>query len=65
MENTPPPPPKNFFFFILGIFCLDLGKNILFGIGNGAEIRPHNQVIESPRITKKEDSDQTTSSEGV
>ena len=46
---------KNFFFFFfffvvvkLGIFCLELGKNILFGIGNGAEFRPQNRVIESP-----------------
>ena len=38
-----------FFFFVkLGIFCLELGKNILFGIGNGAEFRPQNRVIESP-----------------
>ena len=32
MEN------KKNFFVKLGIFCLELGKNILFGIGNGAEI---------------------------
>ena len=37
---------KNFFFVKLGIFCLELGKNILFG--NGAEFRPQNRVIESP-----------------
>ena len=54
MENPPPPPPppkkkkKNFFFGQIGIFCLELGKNILFGIGNGAEFWPQNRVIESP-----------------
>ena len=33
----------------LGIFCLELGKKtILFGIGNGAEFRPQNRVMESP-----------------
>ena len=39
-----------FFFFVkLGISCLELGKkHILFGIGNGAEFRPQNRVIESP-----------------
>ena len=31
----------------IGNFCLELGKNILFGIRNGAEFRPQNQVIES------------------
>ena len=36
------------FFCQIGIFLLELGKNILFGIGNGAEFRPQNQVIESP-----------------
>ena len=44
---------KKFFFFFfvkLGIFCLELGKNILFGIGNGAEFRPQNRVIESPDL---------------
>ena len=25
-----------------------IGENILFGIGNGAEFRPQNRVIESP-----------------
>ena len=25
-----------------------MGKNILFGIGNGAEFRPQNRVIENP-----------------
>ena len=35
-------------FVKLGIFCLELGKNILLGIGNKAEFRPQNQVIESP-----------------
>ena len=43
---------KNLFLFLsnFGIFCLELGKNILFGIGNGAEFRPQNRVIESPEI---------------
>ena len=27
---------------------LNWEKNILFGIGNGAEFRPQNRVIESP-----------------
>ena len=46
---------KNFFFFFfvkLGIFCLELGKKILFGIGNGAEFRPQNRVIESPVLSR-------------
>ena len=49
MENQKKKKKKNFFFFVkLGSFCLELGKNILFGIGNGAEFRPQNLVIESP-----------------
>ena len=32
------------FFCQIGNFIVELGNNILFGIGNGAE----NQVIESP-----------------
>ena len=34
---------KTHFFFVvkLGIFCLEFGKNILFGIGNGAEFWSH------------------------
>ena len=32
----------------LGFFGLELGKNILFGIGNGAEFLPQNRVIKSP-----------------
>ena len=45
MENK----KKNIFWGVkLGIFCLELGTNILFGIGNGAKFRPQNQVIESP-----------------
>ena len=53
---TPPPPPppkkkKEKQIVKLGIFCLELGKNnILFGIGNGAELRPQNRVMESPDI---------------
>ena len=31
----------------LGIFCLELGKNILFGIGNGAEFWHLIGMIES------------------
>ena len=31
-------------------FVWNLGKNILFGIGNGAEFRPQNRVIKSPVI---------------
>ena len=37
-----------FFFVKLGIFFLELGKKTLFDIGNGAEFRPQNRVIESP-----------------
>ena len=29
-------------------FCLELGKKKLFSIGNGAEFRPQNRMIESP-----------------
>ena len=32
----------------LGFFCLELGKNIVFGIGNGAKFRSQNRVLESP-----------------
>ena len=32
----------------MGFFCLELGKTTLFSIGNGAEFRPQNRVIESP-----------------
>ena len=31
---------------------MEMGKNILFGIGNGAEYRPQNRVIESPESIK-------------
>ena len=41
-------PKKKNFFVKLGIFGLELGKKILFGIGNGAEFRPQNLMIESP-----------------
>ena len=34
----------------MGIISLKLGKNILFGIGTGAEFRPQICVIESPRL---------------
>ena len=40
-----------FFFCQIGNFFLELGKNILFGIGNGAEFRAQNRVIESPEDT--------------
>ena len=47
MENKK---KKKFFFFgLIGNFWSRIGKkNILFGIGNGAEFRPQNGVIESP-----------------
>ena len=32
----------------IGIFCVEFGKNILYGIGNGAEFGPQNRMIESP-----------------
>ena len=35
-------------FVRLGIFHLELGKNIFFGFGNGAEFRPQISEIESP-----------------
>ena len=41
---------KKKFFVKLGIFWLKLGKNILFGIGNGGGFRPQNRVIESPEF---------------
>ena len=44
---------KFFFFFVvvkLGFFSWNWEKNILFGIGNGAEFRPQNRVIESPGV---------------
>ena len=40
-----------FFFFFFSnweFFAWNWEKNILFGIGNGAEFRPQNRVIESP-----------------
>ena len=45
------PKKKNCFCQIGNIF-LELGKNILFGIGKGAELWPQNQVIESPAPAK-------------
>ena len=41
---------KKFFFFFSDweFFVWNWEKNILFGIGNGAEFRPQNRVIESP-----------------
>ena len=49
MENK----TKNHLLFFLSnweFFVWKLGKNILFDMGNGAEIRPPNRVIESPVI---------------
>ena len=43
MEN-----PKKKIFCHIGNFFWNWEKNILFGIGNGAEFRPQNQVIVSP-----------------
>ena len=44
MENK-----KKFFFFWIGnFFFWNWEKKNLFGIGNGAEFRPQNRVIESP-----------------
>ena len=41
----------SFFFFVkLGIFFWNWEKNILFGIGNGAEFRLQIRVIESPGV---------------
>ena len=38
----------------IGNFLSEIGKkNILFGIGNGAEFRPQNWVIESPDLNWK------------
>ena len=53
METPPPPPPKKKIFFFLSnwdFFFVELGRNILFGIGNGAELRPQNRVMESPDV---------------
>ena len=58
MEISPPPhthTQKKIFFVKLGIFCLELEKNILIGIGNGADFRPQNRVIESPAFAIKVD----------
>ena len=43
---------KKIFFFCSNsdFFFVELGKNILFGIGNGAEFPPQNRVIKSPEI---------------
>ena len=51
MENQKKKKKKNFFFFFFvnwEFFVWNWEKNILFGIGNGAEFRPQNRVIESP-----------------
>ena len=49
MENK----KKKKLFCQIGNFCLELGKNILFGIGNGAKFRPQNRVIKSPESIGK------------
>ena len=48
MENQKKKKKK--FFFQIGNFLSGIGKNILFGIGHGAEFRPQNRVIKSPVI---------------
>ena len=51
MENKKKKKKKKFFFFFFSnweFFAWNWEKNILFGIGNGAEFRPQNRVIESP-----------------
>ena len=45
MENKK---KKNFFLSNWEFFVWNWEKNILFGIGNGAEFPPQNRVIESP-----------------
>ena len=52
MENKK---KKKIFFFFSNweFFALNWEKNILFGIGNGAEFRPQNRVIGSPAHTHK------------
>ena len=45
------PPKKNVFLSNWDFFVWNWKKNILFGIGNGAEFRPQNRVIESPEYT--------------
>ena len=57
MENKKKKKKKNFFFFFFfsnwEFFVWNWEKNILFSIGNGAEFRPQNRVIESPEISVK------------
>ena len=50
MENQKKKKNIFFFFFLSNweFFVWNWEKNILFGIGNGAEFRPQNRVIESP-----------------
>ena len=62
-ENKKKKKKKNFFFFFfffffqIGNFLSGIGKkNILFGIGNGAEFRLQNRVIESPENCPNRDS---------
>ena len=45
MEN---PKKKTIFLSNKEFFFVELGKNILFGIRNGAKFQPQNQVIECP-----------------
>ena len=41
---------KKFFLSNWEYFVWNWEKSILFGIGNGAEFRPQNRVIESPEM---------------
>ena len=53
MENKKKKKKKKKFFFFFSnweFFVWNWEKNILFSIGNGAEFRPQNQEIESPKI---------------
>ena len=49
-KDGEPKKKKKFFYFFSNweFFVWNWEKNILFGIGNGAELRPQNRVIESP-----------------
>ena len=56
MENKKKKKKKFFFFFSnWEFFAWNWEKNILFGIGNGAEFRPQNRVIESPAKSPSRD----------
>ena len=49
MEN-----PKIYIYICLANweFLSGIGKNILFGIGNGAKFRPQNWMIERPELQR-------------